>query len=170
MVLIVVGLVLELLLGAFTDGYAIQKFSNLTKAGVQGSDKSGDFVDIDFPVFRLADAYLMYAECNLRGAGGSNSTALNYVNALRTRAKAPTVSLGELNLDFILDERAKELHWECHRRTDLIRFNKFTGGSYLWPWKGGIATGTATPSNRNIFPIPAGSLAANPKLQQNPGY
>ncbi|MGL5112027.1 MAG: RagB/SusD family nutrient uptake outer membrane protein [Flavobacterium sp.] len=157
-------------LGAFTDGYAVQKFSNLTKAGVQGSDKSGDFVDTDFPIFRLADAYLMYAECNLRGAGGSNSTALTYVNALRTRANAPTVSLGELNLDFILDERAKELHWECHRRTDLIRFNKFTGGSYLWPWKGNIATGTATPSNRNIFPIPAGSLAANPKLQQNPGY
>ena len=156
--------------GAFTDGYAVQKFSNLTKAGVQGSDKSGDFVDTDFPIFRLADAYLMYAECNLRGAGGTNTTALQYVNALRTRANAPTIGLGELNLDFILDERARELHWECHRRTDLIRFGKFSGGSYVWPWKGAIAGGTATPSFRNLFPIPANSIAANPKLKQNPGY
>lgn len=154
----------------FQDGYAVQKFSNLTKAGVQGSDKSGDFVDTDFPIFRLADAYLMYAECNLRGAGGSNTTALQYVNALRTRANAPTIGLGELNLDFLLDERARELHWECHRRTDLIRFGKFSGGSYVWPWKGGIAGGTATPSFRNLFPIPANSIAANPKLKQNLGY
>jgi hypothetical protein len=154
----------------FQDGYAVQKFSNLTKDGVQGSDKSGDFVDTDFPIFRLADAYLMYAECNLRGAGGTNTTALQYVNALRTRANAPTIGLGELNLDFILDERARELHWECHRRTDLIRFGKFSGGSYLWPWKGAIAGGTATPSFRNLFPIPANSIAANPKLKQNPGY
>ncbi|MEM0575994.1 RagB/SusD family nutrient uptake outer membrane protein [Flavobacterium polysaccharolyticum] len=157
-------------IGNFKDGYAIQKFSNLTKAGVQGSDKAGDFVDTDFPIFRLADAYLMYAECNLRGAGGVNTTALQYINALRTRSNAPTISLGEMNLDFILDERARELHWEGHRRTDLIRFGKFTGGAYLWPWKGGIATGTATPSFRNVFPIPANSIAANPKLKQNPGY
>ena len=154
----------------FQDGYAVQKFSNLTKDGVQGSDKSGDFVDTDFPIFRLADAYLMYAECNLRGAGGTNTTALQYVNALRIRANAPTIGLGELNLDFILDERARELHWECHRRTDLIRFGKFSGGSYVWPWKGAIAGGTATPSFRNLFPIPANSIAANPKLKQNPGY
>ena len=154
----------------FQEGYAVQKFSNLTKDGVQGSDKSGDFVDTDFPIFRLADAYLMYAECNLRGAGGTNTTALQYVNALRIRANAPTIGLGELNLDFILDERARELHWECHRRTDLIRFGKFSGGSYVWPWKGAIAGGTATPSFRNLFPIPANSIAANPKLKQNPGY
>lgn len=156
--------------GNFQEGYAVQKFSNLTKDGVPGSDKSGDFVDTDFPIFRLADAYLMYAECNLRGAGGLNTTALQYVNALRARAKAPTISLGELNLDFILDERARELHWECHRRTDLIRFGKFAGGTYVWPWKGGIAGGTAIPSFRSLFPIPANALATNTKLKQNTGY
>jgi hypothetical protein len=157
-------------IGSFTDGYAIQKFRNVTVNGVQGSDKAGNFSDSDFPIFRLADAYLMYAECFVRGAGGNATTALGYVNALRTRAKGATVNAGDLNLDFILDERGRELHWEGHRRTDLVRFGKFTGGSYLWPWKGGVAGGSPTQSFRDLFPIPAVALSSNSKLQQNPGY
>ncbi len=157
-------------MGSFTDGYAIQKFRNVTVNGVQGSDKGGNFTDSDFPIFRLADAYLMYAECAIRGAGGSLSTATTYVNDVRTRAKATAVSQGDLNLNFILDERGRELHWEGHRRTDLIRFGKFTGGSYLWPWKGNVANGTSTQSFRNLFPIPSGALGSNQKLQQNTGY
>ena len=113
----------------------------------------------------------MYAECAVRGAAGANIvTAATYVNALRTRAKGATISEGDLNLNFILDERARELHWEGHRRTDLIRFGKFTGGAYLWPFKGGAAGGSPTQSYRNLFPIPATALASNQKLQQNPGY
>jgi hypothetical protein len=157
-------------IGSFTDGYAIQKFRNVDVNGVQGSDKSGNFVDADFPIFRLADAYLMYAECAVRGAGGSVTTATTYVNDLRDRANGATITQGDLNLDFILDERARELHWEGHRRTDLIRFGKFTGGGYLWPWKGGVAGGAPTQSFRNLFPIPADALVSNNKLQQNPGY
>jgi hypothetical protein len=157
-------------IGSFTDGYAIQKFRNVDIHGVQGSDKSGTFSDSDFPIFRLADAYLMYAECALRGAGGDLATATTYVNALRTRAKATTVNQNDLTLNFILDERGRELHWEGHRRTDLIRFGKFTGGSYLWPWKGNVPSGTSTQSYRDLFPIPAGALATNQKLKQNSGY
>ncbi|MNG34307.1 SusD family protein [compost metagenome] len=70
----------------------------------------------------------------------------------------------------MLDERARELHWEGHRRTDLIRFGKFSGGSYLWPWKGNVSTGAPTQSFRDLFPIPATALSSNQKLQQNPGY
>ena len=155
----------------FEDGYAVQKFRNVTTAGVAGSDKNGDFVDTDFPIFRLADAYLLYAECAARGAAGANvATAVGYVNALRTRAKTNTITQSEINLGFILDERARELHFELHRRTDLIRFGKFTGGSYLWPWKGGVENGAPTQSYRDLFPIPANALAANTKLKQNPGY
>ncbi|MBF4506637.1 RagB/SusD family nutrient uptake outer membrane protein [Flavobacterium sp. JLP] len=157
-------------LGSFTDGYAIQKFKNVDVNGVQGSDKAGNFADTDFPIFRLADAYLMYAECVVRGAGGSLGTATNYINALRTRAKGNTITQTDLNLNFILDERGRELHWEGHRRTDLIRFGKFTGGAYLWPWKGNVAAGTSTQSFRDLFPIPAGALGSNQKLKQNPGY
>ena len=156
--------------GNFTDGYAIQKFRNVTVNGVQGSDKAGNFSDADFPIFRLADAYLMYAECVVRGAGGSLVTATDYINALRLRANGAAIAQGDLNLNFILDERARELHWEGHRRTDLIRFGKFSGGSYLWPWKGNVAAGSPTQSFRDLFPIPATALSSNNKLKQNPGY
>jgi hypothetical protein len=158
-------------IGSFTDGYAVQKFRNVDVNGVRGTDKSGTFSDSDFPIFRLADAYLMYAECAVRGAGGATKAlAKTYVDALRTRANTSTVLEGTLTLDFILDERSRELHWEGQRRTDLIRFGKFTGGSYVWPWKGNVSGGAPTQSYRNLFPIPATALSSNQKLQQNPGY
>lgn len=157
--------------GNFADGYAIGKFKNVDVNGAAGSDATGDFVDIDFPIFRLADAYLMYAECTLRGGGGSAVDAVNYVNLLRERAFGNnSQNVSTINLDFILDERARELHWEAHRRTDLIRFDKFTGGSYLWPWKGNVPNGAPTSSFRDLFPLPAAALAGNPTLVQNPGY
>lgn len=158
--------------GSFTQGYAISKWRNVDSNGNPGSDAQGDFVDTDFPVFRLADAYLMYAECAVRGAGNLG-TAVNYVNQLRQRAygnNSADISSSDLDLDFILDERARELHWEGHRRTDLIRHGKFTGSSYVWPWKGNVPGGAPTPSFRNLFPIPSNAISANPNLQQNPGY
>lgn len=156
--------------GNFADGYAVKKFKNVDVNGNQGSDASGDFVDTDFPMFRLGDAYLMFAECALR-TGTEVGTGLSYVNLLRERAFGNTSGdVGSIDLQFILDERARELHWEGHRRTDLIRFGKFTGGSYLWPWKGNTPGGNPTPSFRNIYPIPSNAKAANPKLIQNPGY
>lgn len=157
--------------GVFTDGYAVKKFKNLTLAG--GSAPSGGnptFVDTDFPMFRLADAYLMYAEAVLRGgAGGSVSDALNYVNQLRVRAygdNTGNITNTDLDLSFILDERARELYWECHRRTDLVRYGLLTGGDYLWAWKGNVKEGTITATYRNLFPIPTTDLATNPNLTQ----
>ncbi len=154
----------------FTDGYAFIKYKNIKFSnGAPGSDASGDFVDADIPLYRLADIYLMYGESVARGgSGGSTATALGYVNALRTRAGANTV--GSINTDFFLDERARELSWEATRRTDLIRYGKFTSSSYLWPWKGGVKDGKAVEDYRNLFPIPANDIVANPNLIQNPGY
>ncbi len=154
------------------SGFIIAKFSNRTSSGAQGSDIT--FVDTDFPLFRLADVYLMYAEANLRGGGGSAQQALDYVNDLRVRANngsvAQNISSGQLTLDFILDERLRELHWESHRRQDLIRFNKYTGGNYNWAWKGNGANGIPIPAFTKVYPIPTQSLAVNPNLTQNPGY
>lgn len=155
----------------FTEGYAVTKFKNVTSAGATGSDLT--HTDTDFPMFRLADAYLMYAEAVLRGGSGSIPTAVEYVNKVRTRAyggEGGNIQQADLSLDFILDERARELLWEGHRRTDLIRFKRFSTSDYLWPWKGGVAAGVNTPETRNLFPIPANDLAANPKLKQNTGY
>jgi hypothetical protein len=157
----------------FTDGYAIIKFKNLDRDGNVGSDLT--HVDTDFPMFRLADVYLMYAEAVLRGGqGGDVGEALNFVNLVRKRAYGGNsngeITSGELTLDFIIDERARELYWEGHRRTDLIRYNLFTGGAYLWPWKGNLKEGRATDSKFNLFPIPDSDIGANPNLVQNPGY
>ncbi|MCX6236236.1 MAG: RagB/SusD family nutrient uptake outer membrane protein [Bacteroidia bacterium] len=161
-------------IGQFTDGWAITKFKNLTSTGAAAPDAHPDFVDTDYPLFRLADVYLMYAEGVLRGAAtGDAATALGYVNALRQRAygnATGNIAAGALTLDFILDERARELYWEGHRRTDLIRFGKFTGSAYLWPWKGKVAAGATTETWRDLFPIPSNDLGANPTLKQNTGY
>ncbi len=161
-------------ISTFTDGYGVVKFKNIDRFGNQGSDSNGTFPDTDFPLFRLADVYLMYAEAVVRGgSGGDLGMAVNYINELRERAYGNTsgnISTSDLTLDFILDERAKELHWEGYRRTDLIRFNKFTGGDYLWPWKGGIAEGTSVSEHLNLYPIPASDINANTSLVQNPGY
>ncbi|KQC32001.1 membrane protein [Nonlabens sp. YIK11] len=156
----------------FSQGFAIAKYKNVDVNGVQGSDATGDFVDIDFPVYRLADAYLMYAEGVLRGGGGSTSLAVDYINILRERAygnSGSNITAGDLNLDFILDERGRELYWETHRRQDLIRFNQFSSNG-VWAWKGNVATGTTTSSFRDLFPIPARELNLNDNLVQNPGY
>lgn len=158
----------------FTEGYAITKFKNVTQAGRPGSDPAGEFVDTDFPLFRLADVYLMYAEAVVRGGtGGSATNALNYVNLVRQRAyggATGNITSAQLTPDFILSERARELYWEATRRTDLIRYGRFTEGTYLWPFKGGVAAGRAVEAYRNVYPIPATDLVANPNLKQNAGY
>lgn len=159
-------------IGLFTDGYGITKFRNRKLDGSQATNYHPDFVDTDYPMFRLADAILMKAEALLR-TNGSRADALALVNQVRERAygnMTGNITDGQLTLDFILDERARELYWEGHRRTDLIRFGKFTGDAYLWPWKGQVPEGKATESFRDIFPIPAADRGANPTLQQNPGY
>jgi hypothetical protein len=155
------------------QGYILQKYSNVSSTGVPGINTT--FVDTDFPLFRLADVYLMYAECALRGASGATAAqALTYVNQLRERAHGGNttgnITQGDLTLDFILDERARELHWEAHRRQDLIRFNRYTGGSYNWAWKGNGQNGIALQGFMRLFPIPTSALAANSNLTQNPGY
>jgi hypothetical protein len=152
----------------FTDGYAITKYRNLNMNGTPG--KNLTWVDIDFPIFRSAEMNLVYAEAVLRGGTGDAGTALTYVNALRTRAGASTITASQLNLDFILDERARELYWEGFRRTDLIRYNRFVESSYLWPWKGGVRGGTNVDAFRRLYPIPSADISSNPNLVQNTGY
>lgn len=161
-------------IGQFTEGYAITKFRNLKLDGSPAEHPDDDFVDTDYPMFRLADAYLMLAEAVLReGSGSSKAEALDLVNALRQRAYGDAtgnIAANELDLQFILDERARELYWEGHRRTDLIRFGQFTGDAYRWPWKGKVAEGTGSDAFRDLFPIPAADRGANPNLKQNDGY
>ncbi|MEM1123168.1 MAG: RagB/SusD family nutrient uptake outer membrane protein [Bacteroidota bacterium] len=153
---------------SFTDGFAVNKFKNVTSTGAPGKDT--DFPDTDFPVFRLADIYLMAAEAIVRNNGDLDQ-ALDYFNRVRTRAfKSPGGNVTSLDLDLILDERARELYWECHRRTDLVRFGQFSDGDYRLTWKGGVAEGRPVEGFRDVFPVPASDIGANPNLRQNQGY
>ena len=155
------------------DGYLITKWSNLTDDGQTASNTADGGVCTDFPLFRLADVYLMYAEAVVRGGeGGSRTQALQYVNDLRRRAygdDSGDIKENQLTKDFIIDERARELYWEGPRRTDLVRFGMFTTSSYLWQWKGGTRDGMSVDSKYNVYPIPATELTANPNLH-NDGY
>ena len=157
---------------SFNDGYAVTKFRNVTATGAPGSNVN--YSDVDMPIFRLPEMYLIYAEAVLRGgAGGDAATALTYINNLRTRAygnASGNISSSNLTTDFILDERARELYWEGFRRTDLIRYGRFVEASYLWPFKGGVKTGTSVAAYRTIYPLPTSDLNVNANLKQNPGY
>ena len=157
----------------FTNGLMVYKWRNIQSGStpgniIDGSDRA--YADTDFPLFRLAEQYLIYAEAVARGGGGSTTDAVNYINLLRSRAGIASISASLLTPDFVLDERARELYWECFRRTDLIRFGMFTSNNYLWEWKGGIQEGRAVDSHFNIYPIPASDINANTNLSQNPGY
>lgn len=170
---------MDALNSTYTNGYAFTKWRNSYKDGSAGKDP--EFTDTDFPLFRSAEAYLIYAEAVLRGATtGTTGKALEYVNTVRNRAYesgefgssdvSGEIAPDRLTLDFILDERSRELSWELVRRTDLIRYNRYTGDSYVWPWKGNVKDGKGVNSKFNLFPIPASDIAANPNLTQNPDF
>lgn len=159
----------------FTDGFGVTKFRNRTSSGGFGTDPDRRFSDIDFPVFRLAEMYMIYAEAVFRGANnGTTSQAVTYINLVRRRAYGGS-SIGDIitadfNENFLLNERAREFYWEAQRRTDLLRFERYLGSNYLWPWKGGTRFGTGLNSWQNILPLPDTEIASNPNIRQNPNY
>lgn len=179
----------------FTDGYAAIKYTNCKAkpdgtmprntytqngfvynwAGI-GEDEAGlpnsgnNFPDTDFPIIRLADVYLMAAECSLRGAGNQND-GLVYANYVRQRAGVNPWVTGEFTLENMIDERARELYWENVRRTDLIRFGLFTGDAYTWSWKANVRNGGSIPEHMKLFPLPSDIVATyGDAMKQNPGY
>ena len=157
-------------LGNFRHGLAFPKFKNINRDGTSGSNNANtSHVDIDYPMFRLADVYLMLAESALRL--GDQGTALQYVNLVRERAYGnQSHNFSSITLDDILDERSRELAWEATRRTDLIRYDYFTSSNYLWPLKGGDFEGTGVDSHLDLYPIPTADLLLNDNLNQNDGY
>ncbi len=154
------------------SGWRCWKFNSRASDGtLYSTDNYTIFSSADFPMFRLAEMYLIYAEAQARLDGGTttDSKAIGYIKELRDRAGMTTPS--SINLDFILKERACELMWEGHRRTDLIRNRYFTAMSYHWPYKGGIPDGkVALPSYRTVYPLLQSDLSENPNLVQNTGY
>ncbi len=169
----------------FNNGYAVIKFTGLI-AGTNGEwsplnggkyDPSGNtpqnvliWSSTDFPMFRLAEMYLIYTEANILGGTGDANKALKYVNYVRNRAGQPSWNLTNLSAANILDERCRELYWELTRRSDLVRHGKFSGNSYIWNWKGDVADGVGVDAHFDVMPVPTNIIAAQPYFKQNPGY
>ncbi|MDR0895279.1 MAG: RagB/SusD family nutrient uptake outer membrane protein [Prevotellaceae bacterium] len=155
-----------------TTGWRSWKFTSRDSQGnVYSSDTYSLYSSTDFPVIRLAEMYLIYAEAQARMDGGTttDAKAMGYIKQLRDRAGVDMPL--SLSTDFILQERARELMWEGHRRTDLIRYGYFTSMQFPWPYKGGIPDGkTSLDSYRTIYPILQSDMTQNPNLEQNPGY
>ena len=153
----------------FASGYAFTKFTNLKANGSVLAD-ANSFPDTDFPVFRLGDVYLMLAECQV--VGGVSCDGIAKFNAIRTRAGVPTIA-NPTKAD-IIDERARELAWECHRRSDLVRFGLLTTSDYLWSHKGmnsNVGTPHAVDSKYNLYPLASSDVISNSEnLEQNDGY
>lgn len=115
----------------------------------------------DFPIVRLGDVMLMSAEAQMRAAGNwSHAPALALVNAVRTRAGVSALS--SMTADSFLAERGREMFQESSRRTDLIRFGKYSSGTW---WEK-----AASPAHKTLFPIPFDAIQSSTGLSQNAGY
>lgn len=162
-------------LATLETGWFCWKWSGLTSDGtfdqLESAPGNWKLSSADMPIFRLAELYLNYAEADARLNGGkvTDAKAKDYIKELRDRAGVTTPT--EITLDWLLDERARELMWEGHRRVDLIRYGHYTSMNYPWPYKGGVPDGkVALDEYRIIYPLVATDISANGNLDQNPGY
>lgn len=153
------------LITGFNNGASIVKWKNLRSDNSTPHD--GTFSDTDIPLFRLGIIYLTRAEAEWRL--GQSDAALSDIQTLQRRANRTVLSTSA-DEQTIIDEWARECYTEGRRRSDLVRFGLFTGSSYLWDFKGGVAGGTGVDSHYSIYPIPATDLASNPNMTQNTGY
>ena len=119
----------------------------------------------DIIYMRLADTYLLKAEAEMKL--GNTGAAANTINILRSRSNASSISPGDVNIDFILDERARELYNEEPRRWTLLRTGKWLERVRLHNFNGG-----QTIAERDtLHPIPQVEINANfGSISQNPGF
>lgn len=154
-------------LGNFKSGWSVMKFTNRSWDGAVNPNGNNQWVDTDFPLFRLADVILIQAEAELRS--GDSAAALATYNKVHAHQRTGLAAAKTLTLQDILDERGRELFWECHRRTDLVRFGKFATG-YNWAWKGGTQAGKDIDTKFTVLPISTTHLTGNSNLKQNEAY
>ncbi|MCR6722124.1 MAG: RagB/SusD family nutrient uptake outer membrane protein [Chitinophagaceae bacterium] len=122
----------------------------------------------DFMVFRLAETYLLRAEAHFRN--GSPDLAALDINKVRERANATPITAADVSIDYILDERARELITEEPRRRTLVRMGKLVERARTYSIR--AVTRTSIAEFHRWWPIPQTAIDANTGrvLEQNPGY
>jgi hypothetical protein len=139
---------------------------------VEGKALKGDITSgrtaKDVMVYRLAETCLLRAEAYMKN--GDLQNAANDINVVRTRAHAKPVTPAEVTIDYILDERIRELLIEEPRRRTLIRTGKLV--ERVRKYDVLIESRTSIQDYHQFFPIPQEAIDANfgTKLEQNPGY
>ena len=115
---------------------------------------------------RLAETYLLRAEAYVHK--GQPALAATDINVVRARANAKPVAAAAVTIDYILDERARELIVEEARRRTLVRLGLLYKRAIIHNWD---AKATMKP-HHELWPIPQKAIDANRdvKLPQNPGY
>ena len=151
----------------FQSGLSIVKWQNIRSDGAATSHT--EYPDTDIPLLRLAEAYLTRAEASYR-LNDTESAWQDICTLRNSRQCSVMPAPGEITEDYLIDEWAREFYLEGRRRSDLVRFGRFTSGTYLWDWKGGTREGKAVSEIYNRFPIPDTDLNNNPNLTQNEGY
>lgn len=129
-------------------------------------DVTSDFNYDDYIAVRLADTYLLKAEAQFKM---NNATgAAETINIIRKRSKASEISAADVTLDFILDERSRELFNEEYRRYTLLRTGKWYERTKAHNFFGGEKISLRD----TLFPIPQSVIDANlsTPMPQNPGY
>lgn len=148
-------------LNYIVDSPIISSGPTLETSGVRGMKYIPDYgntnsPDNDYVLLRYADVLLTKAEAQFRAGTGDPLAIVNEIREARGAS-----ALSSLTEDDLIDERGRELWWENHRRTDLVRFGKFLNA---WNEK------PASDAFRVLFPIPQIAITGNPNLTQNPGY
>ncbi len=162
----------------FFEGWGCWKYNNIphNEDGATYWERTGSpdkATNIDFPLIRLGEIHLIYAEACLR-SGKNVALAQNKMNELAARTGVPAITLpagwSDEAMQMLREERGRELYWEGHRRTDLIRYNSYYQATYLWPFKGNKAEGCAFEDFKVLFPLPSSQLKANPDWHNPIGY
>lgn len=121
---------------------------------------------------RLAETYLLRAEAHFRD--NNAALAADDINVIRARANAPLIAAGDVDIDFILDERARELHMEEYRILTLKRMDKLVERvrAHHPFYNGKYESGSTIEEYHNLWPIPQQEIERNTEaiLEQNPGY
>jgi hypothetical protein len=137
------------------------KWDYVNPADLGGSRSYNDIIYL-----RLADTYLLLAEAQFKL--NDAAAAAETINILRRRANASEIGPGDVSIDFILDERSRELWSEEHRRYTLLRTGKWFERTQMY----NKVAGPNISERDKLFPIPQDVIDANltRAMEQNPGY